>query len=78
MSILRALRRGWMTFAHILGRIQTTLLLSFVYFIIVGVIGMIGRAFGRGFLELRRSKSSSYWVALPRTTTTLEQARKQF
>ncbi len=78
MGILRKLWDGWKAFAHVLGRIQTAILLSIVYFLTIGPIGLIGRLFRNDFLGLRRSDRPSYWIPLPGTTSTIEQARKQF
>jgi hypothetical protein len=78
MGILRALWAGWKAFAHILGRIQTTILLSLVYCLALGPISLLSRLSRRDLLALRRSGHASYWVQLPQITSNMDQARKQF
>jgi hypothetical protein len=35
MPVLRAIWRGWMAFARVLGRVNTTLVLTIIYFLIL-------------------------------------------
>jgi hypothetical protein len=74
----RGLWAGWKAFAHILGRIQTTILLSLVYCLALGPISLLGRLLRWDLLALRQSGHASYWVQLPQITSNMEQARKQF
>lgn len=78
MPILRRLWGLWKAFAHRLGQVQTTIILSVVYLIAIGPISLISRVLGRDLLAQRRHERPSYWVALPEVTSTLERARKQF
>lgn len=78
MGILRKLWTGWKAFAHVLGKIQTTILLSVIYAIAIGAVSVVGKLLGRDLLALRRSGGTSYWRALPPTTRRLEDARRQF
>lgn len=51
-----------MTFAHVLGKINTTILLSVLYFVIIGIYSIISN-----FLKLLalpfRKKPETYWIA---------------
>ncbi len=78
MAMLRKLWTGWKTFAHILGKIQTAIVLTLVYYVAIGPISLIGRIAGRDLLALRRSGAPSYWVQLPQITSNTDRARKQF
>jgi hypothetical protein len=78
MGILRRVWAGWKAFAHILGKIQTTILLTLVYCVAIGPISLLGRLLRRDLLALRRSGNASYWVQLPQITSDTERARKQF
>ena len=78
MSILRKLLSLWKQFAHVLGRIQTTLLLAIVYHVTVGPIGLIARLTGRDLLGLRHPDGSSFAVPLGNTSSVLERAQRQF
>jgi hypothetical protein len=78
MGALRKLWALWKAFAHRLGLVQTAILLSLVYHVAVGPIGLLGRLLRRDLLGLRPAPGVSYWETLPETTRTLERARKQF
>ncbi len=52
--------RGWIKIGDILGLITSTLLLSFVYWIIIGVLAFLAFVLRRDFLNLR-TKKKSYW-----------------
>ena len=78
MTILRKLWAGWMAFARWLGRVQTVLLLSIVYYVVLGPTGLIARVFRRDLLGLRQPSGPTYWKELSDTTTNLERAHKQF
>ena len=78
MAVLRKLWALWKAFAHRLGRVQTAVLLSLIYHVAVGPLGLLGRLSGRDLLGLKPAPGASYWAALPDTTRTLERARKQF
>lgn len=58
---LRPIFRWWMAFAHVLGRVNSVVLLSVVFIAVVSPIGMILRLFGYDPLCGKRSDSvSSY------------------
>ena len=78
MGLLRKLWDLWKAFAHVLGRVQTAILLSIIYHIAIGPIGLLCRLLGRDLLGLRRLDGASFAVELPPISAGLEQARKQF
>jgi Saxitoxin biosynthesis operon protein SxtJ len=78
MALLGKLWSLWKAFAHILGQVQTTILLSLVYLIAIGPIALLSRASGRDLLGRKHNANRSYWVALPPVTADLERAQKQF
>ena len=78
MSILRKLWSLWKAFAHVLGKIQTTLLLAIVYHVTVGPIALIARLTGRDLLGLREPEGPTFAVPLDKTSTTIERAQRQF
>ncbi len=52
----------WMILATILGWVMTRVILSLLFYLILTPIGLIGRLFGKQFVELRWDKSKkSYW-----------------
>ena len=50
-----------MKFAHVLGVINTTILLTIIYFVVVGIYSLISRIF-RLIAHLFRKKTESYWI----------------
>ena len=77
MRLWQTLKSGWMAFALWLGKVQTTILLSLVYFLAIGPTAVISRLARRDLLGLR-PKEETYAVPLQRITLTLEAAHKQF
>ena len=60
--ILKPVYLLWMYFAIILGFIMTRVILGLVFYFIVSPIGIIGKIFGKEFLELKKnSVNNSYW-----------------
>jgi len=60
-EFFRALYRGWMKFAHVLGVIQTTIILFVIYVVVFGLAGLalfVGRA---DLLDKRRRPGQSHW-----------------
>lgn len=58
----KAFKKGWMTFAHGLGVVNTTILLSVVYFIFVGIYAVIAKIIKVVLFPFRK-KQSSYWIS---------------
>ncbi len=69
-----AFHRAWMGLAHVLGWVNSRILLSLVFYCIVTPIALLQRLIGRDALRRRRAPSESYWI--PRKTE--GQARGQF
>jgi hypothetical protein len=78
MSLWKKIKSGWMKFALALGRVNTAILLSIVYILVLGPTSVIGRLFRAKFLGERKKKEASYAVPLTRVTSTMERAHKQF
>ncbi len=78
MGLLRKFWAGWKAFGHVLGQIQTTILLSIIYHIAIGPIAIVGRALRQPFLELRARQGTSYADKLAAISTTLDRAHKQY
>ena len=75
---LRRLYRGWMAFAHLLGRIQTFLILALIYVLGIGLVGPLYRLFAGDPLDRSFRRAGSAWVPKERSNTTLEEARHLF
>jgi hypothetical protein len=50
-SIFRAIKRMWLLFAQMLGKVNTILLLSLVYFVVIGFMALVMRLFRKDLLQ---------------------------
>ena len=60
-SLLRPVYRGWMFIGEALGWINTRIILTLVFFLVVTPIGVVMRVFGRSPMEPAR-RGDSYWT----------------
>ena len=77
-SFLRRLYKGWMVFAHALGRVQTYLILSLIYFLALGLIAPFVRLFMRDPLSRSMLWNGSAWSPKPPTNLSIDEARRLF
>lgn len=63
-AALEPVRRGWMAFARALGRVNTAVFLSVVFFLVLTPLGLLLRLAGRDELD-RRRRGSSTWHPYP-------------
>ena len=70
----RTFHTAWMGFAAALGHVNSRVLLTLVYYLVVTPYGVVTRLVGRDPLRRRGAKGESYWVE--RKTT--RQAREGF
>lgn len=63
-AALAPVRRAWMAFARVLGRVNTVLFLSVVFFLVLAPLGAVLRLAGRDELARRRRRASG-WVPYP-------------
>jgi hypothetical protein len=61
----RAFHRGWMGLAHVLGAVNSRIILSVLYFLVITPIGRIVRWTGHDPLARRAPRAASYWIARP-------------
>lgn len=60
--ILKPIYIVWMTFAVVLGWFMTRVILSLLFYVIITPIGLIMRAFGKDFLDIKKlALKGSYW-----------------
>lgn len=76
--MFKQLRDWWMGFVHVLGKVQTTILLSVVYHVALGPIALIARIARADFLGLGGKGAASYATTMPRISSTRDDAAKQF
>jgi hypothetical protein len=76
--MFKKLREWWMVFVHVLGKVQTTILLAIVYHVAVGPIAIATKLGRADMLDMKRKGQGSYAKDLSRISSTLEEAQKQF
>ena len=73
------IRRGWMRFVEALGRVQTTLLLSLVYAVVIAPLWLCMCVLARrDLLGTRRVAAPSFAAQKPRVPTDRERCERQF
>ena len=70
--------RGWKKFAHVLGAIQTRILLTVSYFVIVAVASLITKLGGKDLLDRRMKPAATYYQPHGPVEASLEACRRQF
>jgi hypothetical protein len=79
MALLSGIKSSWMRFVHVLGHVQTTLILSLIYLLILGPLVLLLRIFGRGdLLSLRAPKLQSFALPKQMVPTDVERCTRQF
>lgn len=59
-SLLKPFYRGWMRLGEVLGWVNTRILLTLIFFLVVTPIGLLMRLFGRSPIAVARR--DSYWT----------------
>lgn len=65
MSFLRKLWKGWKAIAHRIGKVQTFLLMTLFYILILGPIAVVLRVLGKRPLQYRNKDTQTYWHSKP-------------
>ena len=77
--ILKPLYIIWMAFAVILGWFMTRLILMILFYFILTPIGLLGKLFGKNFLENNfNSSANSYWYLRDSKSEINQDYEKQF
>jgi len=69
---LNPLRLVWDKIGHVLGIINTYVLLTLFYLVILTPLSLIMRLFGKDILKLKRNKNNTYWESTPPKTGGME------
>lgn len=79
MSFFRTIKRMWLLFAQMLGKINTILLLSLVYIVIIGIMSLIVKLFRKDLLRKKMDyDQASYWQTRETSEQTLDRHKYQF
>jgi predicted membrane protein len=78
-NIFRTIKRLWLLFAHMLGKVNTILLLFLVYFVVIGIMSIIVRLFRKDLLQKKMDyDQASYWQTRVTSEQTLDRSKFQF
>ena len=77
-KLLAPVERGWMVVAHVLGRINTTVILALLYFLMFVPIGFIRRRFSDPLDRAMGQKKDTHWVRRTRSIDIAASYRHQF
>ena len=66
---LAPLNRAWLAIGHVLGWINSKIILGFIFFLVVTPTALVMKALGRDLLSRRLRRSGSYWVKRDSTWT---------
>lgn len=69
---------GWMAFAGVLGYINSRILLSLMFYLVIAPYGYVMRFFGRDILHRRGPRQDSYWIRRAKTRQPREQYERLF
>ena len=61
-KLLTPLKRLWIKFGEILGKIIAPIVMMIVFFIVLTPVSFIVRLFGKDLLKLKFIKKNSYWI----------------
>ncbi|HEV8306238.1 MAG TPA: SxtJ family membrane protein [Methylomirabilota bacterium] len=76
MPLLRAVWAGWVRIAHAIGRVQSRVVLTVLYFVLLGPFALGVRLLADP-LQLRRRPGGSHWLPRAASPASLEAFRKQ-
>ena len=61
-KVLNPLKRIWIKFGEILGRVIAPIVLFFIYFVVLTPISFLLKIFGKDLLRIKLSNKKSYWI----------------
>jgi len=70
--------RGWKKFAHVMGIVQTRILLTVSYFVILAFASVATKVLGKDLLDRRMKPAATYYHPHEPIQATLESCRRQF
>ena len=70
--------RLWMRLAHVLGYVNSRILLSAIYFLVMTPYGLVLRVLGRDTMNRREASRKSYWIPKSKTRQSREQFERLF
>ena len=78
-KFIYTIKRMWLLFARMLGKVNTFLLLSLVYLVVIGFMSLLMRLFRKDLLQKKMDiKQGSYWQTRKLDEQTLDRYKYQF
>jgi hypothetical protein len=74
----QAFHRAWMGLAHVLGWVNSRILLSVLFYVVLTPIAIVQRLLGRNMLGRRGAGSGSYWIRRKTDAQSPEQFERLF
>ncbi len=68
----------WKRFARKLAIIQTTVILTIFYFLVMGIFAAVIKLLRKDLLDKKWKQNKSFWKEKEKTFPTLESAKRQF
>lgn len=69
----------WKRFAHVLGVVNTHLVLFVTYWVVFGIVAVVLKLLRKDYLRLRwKGRDGSYWLDREPDVDSIERARYQF
>ena len=75
LQILTPLKKGWIKFGELLGKIISPIIMGFIFFLIITPIGLFMRLIGKDLLNLKYNNDQTYWTKRSKDINTMT---KQF
>ncbi len=73
------IKRLWLSFSKILGKINTVILLSLIYYIVIGCMSLVVKVLRKDLLQKKiDSKRNTYWIDRQSIDATIERNKFQF
>jgi len=77
-ELLRPVHRGWMAFALVLGRVNTRIILTLLYYVAVTPIGALMRLFRDPLNRALGDRAASQWIKRPQKPVERAAYERQF
>jgi len=78
-SFFRSIKRMWLLFAQMVGKVNSIVLLSLVYFVVIGFMSLIVKLFRKDLLQKKMNfEQASYWQVRKTSEQTLDRHKFQF
>ena len=62
LQILTPLKKGWIKFGELLGKIISPIIMGFIFFLIITPIGLFMKLLKKDLLNLKFNNSDTYWI----------------